>query len=77
MLTILRIDGYPFFFYSNENTEPPHVHVERGDECAKFWLDPVRLAWNRGYNRSEIGFLYGAIGAQQAYLLGRWHAFFP
>ena len=33
MPTILRLEGYRFFFYSNEGSprEPPHVHVERGD----------------------------------------------
>jgi Domain of unknown function (DUF4160) len=30
MPTILRINGYRFFFYSNENDEPAHVHVEKG-----------------------------------------------
>jgi hypothetical protein len=44
MPTLLRVDGYRFFFYSNEGTEPPHVHVSRGDANAKFWLSPVELA---------------------------------
>jgi hypothetical protein len=26
--TVLRVGPYRFFFYSNEGTEPPHVHVE-------------------------------------------------
>ena len=41
--TVLSIDGYRFFFFSNEGTEPPHIHVERGDGYAKFWLEPVEL----------------------------------
>jgi hypothetical protein len=27
--TVIRIHGYRYFFYSNEGSEPPHVHVER------------------------------------------------
>ena len=27
MPTILRRDGYRFFFYSKEGKEPPHIHV--------------------------------------------------
>lgn len=29
MPTILRLLGFRFFFYSNEGTEPAHVHVEK------------------------------------------------
>lgn len=41
MPTVLKIGGYRFFFYSNEGNEPPHIHVEKSDSLAKFWLDPV------------------------------------
>ena len=42
MPTILRSGSFRFFFYSNEALprEPAHVHVERGDMEAKFWLRP-------------------------------------
>ena len=26
--TVLRIGGYRFFFYANENNEPRHIHVQ-------------------------------------------------
>ena len=32
-----------FIFYSADRDEPPHVHVEREESEAKFWIDPVRL----------------------------------
>lgn len=32
--------GYKFKFYSNENDEPAHVHVSKGDCSAKYWLEP-------------------------------------
>jgi hypothetical protein len=47
MPTLLRIEGFRFFFYSNEQDEPPHVHVEKGDGEAKFWLQPVALAYSQ------------------------------
>src|SRR5690606_5154622 len=31
MPTVLRSGSYRFFFYSLENDEPPHIHVECGD----------------------------------------------
>jgi hypothetical protein len=36
----LRIGPYSFLFYSLENDEPPHIHVRRDRNIAKFWLDP-------------------------------------
>ena len=41
MPTVLREAGYRFYFYSRENDEPPHIHVEHGDKLAKYWLEPV------------------------------------
>ena len=43
MPTILRQGPYRFFFYAGDRDEPVHVHVERDDSIAKFWLDPLRL----------------------------------
>jgi hypothetical protein len=42
------IEGYAFYFFSNENKEPSHVHVRKGDGLVKFWLDPVELADDNG-----------------------------
>lgn len=44
MPTVLRVAGYRFFFFSNERREPAHIHVERAEAYAKFWLTPVSLA---------------------------------
>ena len=43
MPTVLRVGPYRFFFYASDRREPPHIHVERDDKVAKFWLQPVRL----------------------------------
>ena len=48
MPTVLRVGPYRLFFYSGDGREPPHVHVERDDSLAKFWLAPVRLASSQG-----------------------------
>jgi hypothetical protein len=41
--TVLRAGPYRFYFYSGDRDEPPHVHVARDANEAKFWLEPVRL----------------------------------
>ena len=38
MPTILFIYGWRLFFYSNELNEPIHIHVQKGEIQAKFWL---------------------------------------
>ncbi len=35
--------AYRFFFYTSDRGEFAHIHVERDDRIAKFWLEPIRL----------------------------------
>ena len=35
MPTVLRICAARFFFYSNEGSEPPHIHIEHIDHGGK------------------------------------------
>ena len=39
MPTILMILGWRFYFFANERDEPMHVHCQKGDAEAKYWLD--------------------------------------
>lgn len=48
MPTVLRIGAYRFHFYSDEQQEPAHIHIDTPDGECKFWLDPIRLARNKG-----------------------------
>ena len=55
MPTALRAGPYRFYFYSYDCGEPRHMHVDRENRSAKFWLDPdVLLDENRGYGRKEL-----------------------
>ena len=38
MPTVLFIHGWRFFFYSNEGSEPIHIHAVKGDMECKYWL---------------------------------------
>ncbi|WP_420842315.1 DUF4160 domain-containing protein [Flavobacterium ammonificans] len=37
MPTVYYINGFRFFFYSNEHL-PKHIHIENRDKTAKFYL---------------------------------------
>jgi hypothetical protein len=54
MPTVLRVGRFRFFFFSNEGQEPAHIHVKAGEDEAKFWLTPVHLAANHGFNGREL-----------------------
>jgi hypothetical protein len=55
MPTVLRTGPYRFYFYSHEPDEPRHVHVDRDNLSAKFWLEPVTLVRNFGFSAIELG----------------------
>lgn len=76
MPTVLRIGPYRFFFYSGDQSEPPHIHVERDRSEAKFWLDPVRLARSHGFAAREIGEIEKLVAENEQLLLERWNEFF-
>jgi Domain of unknown function (DUF4160) len=76
MPTVLRSGPYRFYFYSHEPNEPPHVHVDRDDLSAKFWLDPVALARNFGFNARELSLLRGIVAENREMLLEAWHGYF-
>ncbi len=54
MPKVLDVEGFRFFFFSDERQEPPHVHVEKGNGTAKLWLQPVRIAYAHNLTPAEI-----------------------
>jgi hypothetical protein len=55
MPTALQTGPYHFYVYSYDCREPRHMHVDRGDRTAKFWLNPdIALPANYGYSRREL-----------------------
>ena len=76
MPTVLRVGPYRLFFYSGDGREPPHVHVERDDSLAKFWLAPVRLASSQGYRSAELRDIERIVSNNSALLLETWNEYF-
>lgn len=76
MPTILVIEGFRFYFYSNEGTEPAHVHVEKGDGIAKYWLQPVELVNSHGFTRTELRRAREIVEQNVAVFTERWNEYF-
>jgi hypothetical protein len=76
MPTIFFEGPYRFFFYADDRDEPAHVHVERENNKAKFWLKPVRLQQSGGFGRNEINRIQKLVEQNEERLLRRWNEFF-
>ena len=70
MPTFLTVGPYRFFCYAGDHDEPPHIHIERDQDEAKFWLNPVRLQSNKGFNRKEINRIQKLVEEYQKQLQG-------
>ena len=76
MPTIARSGPYRFYFYSHEPNEPPHVHVDRDDLTAKFWLQPVALSRSSGFAPKELRRVQKLVDENQTAFLEAWNGHF-
>jgi hypothetical protein len=76
MPTVLQDGPYGLVFFSSDRGEPPHVHVKRERRIAKFWLDPLVLAKNRGFLGHELNEIARLVARHKPTLLEAWHEYF-
>jgi hypothetical protein len=75
--TVLRWRGWIFLFYSADGHEPPHVHVRKGRQEVKFWLDQdCSVAVVRRVSAREIALLQRKVREQHDEFLRKWHEYF-
>ena len=72
MPTVLRSGPYRVYFVSHDLIEPPYVHVDRDDQSAKFWLNPVLLARNLGFKSKELRTIERLLVENEVALLAAW-----
>jgi hypothetical protein len=76
MPTVLRWNGYRFYFFSNEGQEPAHIHVDRAGNTAKFWLDPVEIARNIGFAARELNVIECKVREERERFVEAWNEYF-
>ena len=76
MPTVWVEGPYRFYFYSHEPNEPAHVHIDRDDCSAKFWLHPVAVARNHGFSARELARISNLVTQQNEELQRAWHGYF-
>jgi hypothetical protein len=73
MPVILRHKGYALYFVMFDLAEPVHVHVRSGNREAKYWIQPLSLAWNRGYRSHELNEIERLIERNSEFILEVWN----
>ena len=76
MPTVLRIGPWRFHFYSDEGTEPVHIHVTDGSSTAKIWVNPVRLQHNKGFGNKDINKIVKAVLENEDLIREAWNDYF-
>jgi hypothetical protein len=76
MPTIARLGPYRVFFFSNEALEPAHVHMQREKSLAKFWLEPISLAYATGFPARELRRMEQLVTENQEAWIEAWDEFF-
>ncbi|HEX6279305.1 MAG TPA: DUF4160 domain-containing protein [Pyrinomonadaceae bacterium] len=79
MPVVFIVQGFRFFFYSNEGDprEPIHIHVRSGRNLAKFWIEPeVRLADSYGFSAVELNKLRKIVDNRKAEIEDAWNEHF-
>ena len=74
---IQDIEGFRFYFFSLENNEPPHIHVEKGGGSAKWWLtaEPV-MVYSTGFKAGDERKIKTLINTHRNELLQAWERYF-
>ncbi len=77
--SVLLVNGYRFFFFSNEGypLEPCHIHVRKHGALAKYWIGGrVELAENDGFSAKELKEIGIIIHDNEKILMEAWNGFF-
>ena len=75
MPTVLRVDGFRFFFFSDEHL-PLHIHVEKAECYLRVELENLTFTDNYGFSSKEVQRIVAIVRANQIDLIGAWNEYF-
>lgn len=79
---LLDFLGYKFFFWSNENNEPPHIHISKGaptENATKFWIkkDGIEMVHNNSQiSANDLRKITRYILSNRADIIAAWFDYF-
>ena len=75
MPTIFKIEGYRFFFFSNEHL-PKHIHIEKADAYVRIEIETLIVTDSYKCTTKEIKKLVALVKEHQEELKGAWNEYF-
>jgi len=75
MPTLLRENGYRFFFFSDEHL-PKHVHIEKSDKYMRVELENLKVTDNYHMTSKEIREVMRMIEKHKQLFLEGWDGYF-
>ncbi len=75
MPTVLRLDGYRFFFFSDEHT-PEHIHVEKADSYARIEIESLKVTDSYNLTSKELKRIVEIVKKNEIELKGSWDEYF-
>jgi len=75
MPTILKIEGFRFFFFSNEHTQK-HIHIQKQEKYAKINIENLKIINNYRFNSKELNKIKEITKNNQNKFLKAWDEYF-
>lgn len=77
MPTVLTIDGFRFYFFSDEGNEPCHIHVKKAGARGKIWLLPnIEEDYYYGFTEQEKRKIRKITKENCTFLIKKWNEYF-
>ncbi len=77
MPTVLRVKSYRLYFYSNEGSEPIHIHIEKANASCKIWLEPsIEVEYCYGFSPKEMKEVNEIVSSNLNLLKNAWDEYF-
>jgi len=73
--TIAIVKGYRLYFVSFDGTEPMHVHVRKGNDSAKVWIESMSFAWSQ-FKDHENADILRIVRENENLIREKWHEHF-
>jgi hypothetical protein len=76
MPTVILINGWRFFFYSNEQNEPIHIHCKKVESECKYWIKEnefeIELAFSFNMNPRDFRDVRRIIFQNFDHIISEW-----
>ena len=77
MPTVLLLEGFRFYFFSGEGTEPAHIHVKKGNAKGKIWLVPyAEIDYMYGFTITEKRRISEIVNSNRIMFIEKWNEHF-